>query len=133
MRFSAGHEIALLHFGTLLLSWGVRLRLLPLLERWAGALLRASFLFDPLGSGRSGFHMVIRGHGPSGAACQRRHWLIARQGHGPNIPCMPAILIARRLARGEEVAPGARLCLDVVTLAEYLGALEGLDITTIDA
>ncbi len=132
MRFCAGHEIALLHFGTWLLSWGVRLRLLPRLDRWSDTLLRASFQFDPLGSGRSGFHMIIRGKGREGRAAERRHWMIARQGHGPNIPCMPAILIARRLAGGEAIEPGARPCLDLITLEEYLAALEGLDISVID-
>lgn len=133
MRFSAGHEIALLHLGTWLLSWGVRLRLLPRLDHWSAALLKASFAFDPLGSGRSGFHMLIRGHDGRGNPMKRRHWIIARQGHGPNIPCMPAILLARRLARSESIEAGARPCLDLITLEEYLEALEGLDISVIDA
>lgn len=132
MRFCAGHEIAALHFGTWLLGWGVRLKLLPQLDRWAGLLLRASFVFDPLGSGRSGFHMTIKGRAHDGSPLTRRHWIIARQGHGPNIPCMPAILIARKLARGVTLVSGARPCLDLITLEEYLAALDGLDITVID-
>jgi hypothetical protein len=133
MRFCAGHEIALLHFGTWLLSWLVRLRLLPRLDRWSGALLQASFLFDRWGSGRSGFHMVIEGEGRDGAPLTRRHWIIARQGHGPNIPCMPVILLARKLAGGEALSSGARPCLDLIALDEYLGALEGLDVSVVTA
>ena len=133
MRFGAGHEIALLHFGTWLLSWGVRLKLLPRLDRWSNALLKASYLFDPLGSARSGFHMFVRGRDGDDEPVERRHWLIARQGHGPNIPCMPAILIAHRLARGETVESGARPCLDLISLSEYLEALDQLDISAIDA
>jgi hypothetical protein len=129
MRFCAGHEIAILHFGTWLLSWGVRLRLLPRLDRWSATLLRASFLFDPLGSGRSGFHMYLHGTSKDGAPLTRKHWIIARQGHGPMIPCMPAILIARRLAGGRAIAAGARPCLDLIALDEYLAALEGLDVS----
>lgn len=132
MRFAAGHEIASLHWGTWLLSWGVRVGLLPRLNRWVDILLRASFLFDPLGSDRSGFHMYIRGRGGDGRPVERRHWLTARQGHGPNIPCMPAILIARKLAAGESINAGARPCLDLIGLDEYLAALDGLDITAID-
>ncbi len=132
MRFCAGHEIASLHWGTWLLSWGVRAGVLPRLDRWAGALLRASFLFGPLGSDRSGFHMFIRGRGADGQPVERRHWIIARKGHGPNIPCMPAILFARKLAAGDAIAPGARPCLDLIALDEYLAALDGLDITAID-
>jgi hypothetical protein len=131
MRFCAGHEIAALHFGTWLLSWFVRLRLLPRLDRWSGVLLRASFLLDRWGSGRSGFHIFIEGRGRDGAPLTRRHWIIARQGHGPNIPCVPAILIARRLAEGTAIAPGARPCLDLVDLDEYFAALAGLDVSTL--
>ena len=76
--------------------------------------------------------MFIRGQDNKGQPVERRHWIIARQGHGPNIPCMPAILIARKLAAGESIAPGARACLDLITLDEYLAALDGLDITAID-
>ena len=131
IRFCAGHEIALLHFGTWALSWLVRLRLVPRLDRWSSVLLKASFLFDRWGSGRSGFHMVIRGTGVDGKPMERREWMIARQGHGPNIPCIPVILIARRLAAGWVPESGARPCLDLITLDEYLVALKGLDIAVI--
>ena len=131
MRFAAGHEVALLHFGTWLLSWLVRLRLLPRLDRWGAALLKASFLFDALGLGRSGFHMHICGRGRDGEPLERREWIVARSGDGPNIPCMPAILLARRLARGGGLPPGARPCLDLIGLDEYLDALNGLDISVI--
>lgn len=133
IRFCAGHEIALLHFGTWLLSWLVRLRLLPPLDRWSDFLLKASFRFDRWGCGRSGFHMYIEGEGRDGARLVRRHWIIARQGHGPNIPCMPAILIARKLAAGEAVAHGARPCLDLIGLDEFLVALDRLDVSLLSA
>jgi hypothetical protein len=131
MRFCAGHEISVLHFGTWLLSWLVRLRLLPRLDRWGGFLLRASFLFDRWGSGRSGFHMVIAGRDADGRPRTRREWIIARSGHGPNIPCMPVILLARQLARGEALPPGARPCIGLIGLEEFLAALAGLDISVI--
>ncbi len=129
VRFGAGHEIAPLHLGTWVLSWLVRARLLPRLDRVAPLLLRASFLFDPLGSGRSGLHMFLSGVDEAGRAKTIRFFLIARSGDGPNVPCIPAILLAQRLARGEAVPPGARPCLDLVDLEAYLAALEGLDIS----
>lgn len=103
--------------------------MLPRLDRWSEILLRASFLFDPLGSGRSGFHIYLHGRGKDGAPLRRKHWIIARQGHGPNIPCMPAILIAKRLAAEVAIAPGARPCLDLISLDDYLDALKGLDVS----
>lgn len=132
MRFGAGHEIAVVHFGTWLLSWLVRFRLLPRLDRWSGVLLEASFLFDRWGSGRSGFHIVMSGVAHDGSPLIRRRWMVARAGDGPNIPCMPAILIARRLAAGEILQPGARPCLDLITLDEFLAALEGFDVSVFE-
>ena len=75
--------------------------------------------------------MIMKGVDETGAARTIRFYLIARSGHGPYVPCIPAILLARRLAAGEAIAPGARPCLDLVDLDQYLGALDGLDISIV--
>lgn len=131
LRFVAGHEVKLLHIGTWLLSWIVRLGMVKSLAPYAGRLLKLSFLFDPLGSDKSGFHMFLKGIGKDGNPAEVRIFMIARQVHGPNIPCIPAILLARRLAAGEAIAPGARPCLDLIGLDEIMDAIAGLDIDTI--
>jgi len=130
VRFCAGHEVAALHLGIWAMSWLVRARLLPRLSRFAPLLLRASRLFDRLSSGRSGLHMILKGVDEAGAATEIRFHLVARSGHGPLVPCIPSILLAQRLARGEAIAPGARPCLDLIDLDQYLAALDGLDIST---
>jgi hypothetical protein len=128
LRFAAGTEIRLLHVGLWLISWLVRARVPSSLEGWAPKLLRLAFLFDAFGSGRSGFHMFLSGVGHDGMAKSERFFMIAGSGHGPYIPCMPAILLAKGLASGEISASGARACLDLIDLETYLGALKGLDI-----
>jgi hypothetical protein len=60
-----------------------------------------------------------------------RIFMIARQVHGPNIPCMPAIILARRIAASRVLDPGARPCLDLIDLEELLGSIAHLDIDTI--
>lgn len=130
LRFVAGHEVKLLHLGTWLLSWLVRLGSVRSLARHADRLLRLSFLFDPLGSDKSGFHMFLNGVAKDGRPETIRIFMVARRGHGPNIPCMPAVLLAKRLASGEPIAPGARPCLDLIDLEEFLTALADLDVTT---
>ena len=57
--------------------------------------------------------------------------IIARSGQGPYIPCMPAILLAKRLTRGEIEQRGATPCVDLIDLDCYLSALQGLDIEII--
>jgi hypothetical protein len=131
LRFVAGHEVKLLHIATWLLSWVVRLGMVRSLAPYARQLLELSFLFDPFGSDKSGFHMVLGGVGHDGRPATLRIFMIARQVHGPYIPCVPAILLAKRLAAGAEIAAGARPCLDLVTLDEIMTAIAHLDISTI--
>jgi hypothetical protein len=131
MRFAAGHELKLLHLGTRALGVLVRLGFIRSLDRHSLFLLRLAFLLDPFGSGRSGLHMILTGTGHDCRARERRFHLIARSGHGPYIPCMPAILLARKLARGVVDMRGATPCLGLIDLDSYLKALEGLDISTI--
>jgi hypothetical protein len=129
IRFAAGHELMALHAGTWALGWLVRFGLVRSLDAHAKRLLKLAFLFDSFGSSRSGFHMFLTGEGRDGHPRRVRFFIIARSGHGPYIPCIPAILLARRLSRDEMGARGALPCLDLIGLEEYLGALEGLDIS----
>lgn len=130
IEFLAGHEVKILHLGTWLLSWIARGGLVKGWSSHSKRLLKMSFLFDPLGSDRSGFHMFLDGRGKDGEPMRVTIFMIARQAHGPNIPCMPAILLARRIASGSPPPPGARPCLNLLTLDELLDAVADLDITT---
>lgn len=130
LKFVAGHEVKLLHIGAWLLSWAVRVRLVESLSPHAERLLKLSFLFDPLGSDKSGFHMFLSGVSHDGGRETIRIFMIARQVHGPNIPCIPAILLARRIAAGAKIAAGARPCLDLLTLDDIMDSIAHLDIDT---
>ncbi len=50
--------------------------------------------------------------------------VIAKDGHGPHIPTIPAIVLAAKLAKDEAVTPGAMACLGLITLEEYLTELD---------
>lgn len=129
IRFSAGLEFPLLHLGLWGLSWAVRTGLIRRLHRWAPLLLRASRWFDGLGSADSGFHMALRGIGGDGKPMSLTFELVARSGDGPYIPCVPAILLARRLAADAgAVATGATACIGLISWNEYLGELSDLDV-----
>ena len=127
-RFAAGHEIAVLHLGTWVLGWLVRLGLVGAADRHAARLLRLAARLDRFGTGRSGLHVFLSGEGFDGSKREKRFFLVARSGHGPYIPCAPAIILTRRLARGQIERRGAMPCLDLVRLEDYLEALSGLDI-----
>lgn len=129
IRFYAGLELAVQQWGVWFLSWLVRIGLITNMANWASALLKASFLFDRFGGDESAFFMTLNGRGLGGAAKSMTFELIARSGHGPLIPCMPAILLAKRLAAREELKPGAYPCTGLISLEQYLEALEDLDIS----
>ncbi len=129
IRFSAGLELPVLHLGLWGLSWIVRSGLIRRLDRAAPLLLGASRWFDRLGSADSGFHMTLSGTGADGEPLRLTFELTARSGDGPYIPCVPAILLARRLAADDGSVPaGATACVGLVSLADYLDELSDLDI-----
>src|ERR1700733_4961889 len=45
--------------------------------------------------------------------------LVAASNHGPEIPCMAAVILANRLHRGEAFVPGARVCMGILELSEF--------------
>ena len=55
--------------------------------------------------------------------------LIAANGDGPQVPATAAVVLARKLARGELPGSGARACLDLFTLDEFMAALDGFAMT----
>lgn len=123
VRFQAGLELKPVHLVLFGLSWCVRLGVLRSLQPLAPTLLRISRLLDPFGSDSSGFYMQLAGQASSGHARQIRFDLLAEQGDGMLIPCIPSILLALKLARGQIRATGAQPCMGLITLDEYLAAL----------
>jgi hypothetical protein len=128
LRFGAGLELGLLHVGLWLLSWPVRWRLLSPLDRWARELKRASEWFLAWGSDAGAMHVRLHGTAVDGTPLTLTWILIAASGHGPQVPATAAIVLARKLADGQLPARGARPCLDLFSLDEFLAALENYDI-----
>ena len=129
IRFYAGLELPILHIGLWGLTWFVRLKLIKNLKIMAKFLLKASFLFDRFGSDISAFYMSLKGIDEMQLPKEIMFDLTARSGDGPFIPCTPAILLTRKLIEGAPVEAGARPCMDLLTLDEYLEALKPLNIS----
>lgn len=129
IRFYAGLEIPFIHLTLWGLSWMVRAKIIRNLEGHATLLLRLSHLFDWLGSSKSAFHMSMSGKDDKGLKKNITFELTAKSGDGPYIPCMPAILIAKKLALKEITECGAYPCVGFISRDEYLNALTSLDIS----
>lgn len=123
IRFSSGIESPTIFWSTWLLGRLIRAGLPLDLPRYASLLSWAAELFDRFGSDIGGMHVIMKGTGQDGAPHERRWFLIAEKGEGPQIPAAAAINLARRLHAGEKIAAGARPCVGLVSLDYYLGEL----------
>jgi hypothetical protein len=129
IKFSAGMESGFLHLGIWVLSWCVRLGLSLNLSKHAEFLLRMSHIFDSFGTQNGGMHMIIDGKDAQGMPHAQKWFIIAKDGDGPQIPTIPAIVLAKKLIIGQEKRRGAKACVGLVTLAEYKAELEGFCVT----
>lgn len=129
VRFSAGLELPFIHLTLWALSWLVRFGLISNLTSIAPQLLKLSALCDWLGSANSGFYMRLRGKNQNGIKKCINFEMVARNGDGPYIPCMPAILLTQKLTSGQIQEVGAKPCVGIINRKEYLDALDDFDIS----
>jgi uncharacterized protein YbjT (DUF2867 family) len=119
VEFRAALELGIQHLALWLVA-GLRRAGMPLpVERWAPRLGRVARLMDAFGSERGGMLVSVAGTRSDGKEGRVEWHITADANHGPEIPCMAAILLARKLARGEIPARGAQPCMGLLTLAEF--------------
>lgn len=119
VTFRAALEVSLQHFALWSLA-GLRRAGVPLpLTSWAAQLNRVGTWLDRFGSDCGGMRVDLGGTVSGGARQQVRWQLTAPGNHGPEIPCMAAVLLALKLARGEAVPLGARPCMGMLSLGDF--------------
>jgi hypothetical protein len=130
VRVCAALEVGVFHLGLWGLSWLVRGGLLRNPERLAAPLLGAKHALRFLGSDVGGMAVALEGRGRDGAS-RRIDWhLIARRGHGPYVPGVASVVLAKHLLAGTLDRRGAMPCLGLFTLGEFLSEVGDLEITT---
>ncbi len=129
VRFQAGLEVSLFHLGLWASSSLVRSGLVRSLSPLASPLLAVKRSFGRLGSDRGGMVVEMRGTGRDGGPKALQWMLLARSGHGPYVPALTSVALAKRLACGAETRRGALPCYGFSSLPEILAVAEGLDIT----
>lgn len=127
VTFHAGLELGLMHLGLWALSWPVRWGVFSGLTPLAPLALRIADVLRGWGSDSGGMVVEVRGTMADGAERRRRWTLIAGSGDGPQIPAVPAVILARKLARGWS-RTGAAPCLGLFDVSEFEQAVSGLDI-----
>jgi len=98
---------------------------------WAVRLNRLAGIFDASAGETGGMRVSVVGDRSGVGGRVRRTWhLTAPAMDGPEIPCMAANLLARRLARGEVFTSGAFPCMGFLALSEFAPEFARWRITT---
>jgi hypothetical protein len=119
VEFRAALELSLEHFA-LWAAAALRRIGVPLpLDPWAGPLDGLASMLDRFGGEYGGMLVAVTGTKPDGMRARLEWHLTAPALDGPEIPCMAAILLARRLARGEIAERGAFACMGFLALADF--------------
>lgn len=119
VMFRAALEIGLGQRGMAVMASMRRAGIIGHPEKFAAFLNRAGDLLDPFGSALGGMVVRVKGRDGAGHAAQAEWHIAADDDHGPEIPCMAAILLARRLATGALSEIGAYTSASMLSLADF--------------
>ena len=120
VRFRAALELGIQHRALALLATIRRAGLAISVARLAPWLEVIASKLDAFGTDTGGMTVTLAGVGQNGAPRTLRWQVIASDNHGPEIPCMAAVLLARKLAEGAVSQTGAMACMGLVTLEEFV-------------
>lgn len=130
VQFRAALEFSAQHFA-LWLAAALRRCGVPLpLERWAGPLERIASTLDRFGGEKAGMLVSVTGEKADRTRARAEWHLTVEATTGPEIPCLPAILLTRRLAKRAPVGPGAFACMGLLRLADFEPEFSRLGIVT---
>ena len=73
-------------------------------------------------------HVCVQGLDAQGAWRERNWVLVAGSGDGPFVPTLAATALVRKLAAGTLACTGARPCMGLLTLEDFMRETQGLDI-----
>jgi len=130
VQFHAALEFKLQHAALWALASLRRAGLALPVDRWAVGLNRLAALFDPFAGPFGGMRVSLVGQNAVGERTRRTWQLIAPASDGPEIPCMAAVLLARRMASARPVKSGAYACMGILRLVDFAPLFERWGIRT---
>src|SRR5262245_47670642 len=114
--FRASVELSVLHLGLAALSKLVSWRLIRSLVPFASPLHWMAERMRAFGTDRGGMTVIAEGIDADGRAVIATWCLIAVDGHGPNVPTLPALAVIKALANGTLCKSGATPCVGLLPL-----------------
>jgi hypothetical protein len=133
VSFGAGLELTFLHLGMNMMAGMTRMGLVADWSRHATLLKRAGDWFKGVGSDAGAMHVTVTGDLAQGGKSTRTWHLLATGGDGPYVPTLAAAALVRKLQSGDTSFLGARPCIGVLTLADFVWEVDGLRIEMTDS
>ena len=110
------------------MGWVTRAGIVKNWDRFVPMFQRISNRLIGLGSDVGGMHITLTGKTTDNVHRSVTWNLTARQNHGPEIPCTPALILARKLIVGDISARGACPCLGMFSMSDFASEVSDLDI-----
>ena len=83
---------------------------------------------QPVFSDRGAMFVKLEGLHDNGARYAHTWNIVARENHGPNIPCAAAIALANKIAAGGKIPAGAMPCMGLLSVEDLMMPLKGFSI-----
>lgn len=110
------------------MGWMTRAGIIKNWDSFVPTFQRLSNRLIKCGSDVGGMHITLSGKTREQERRSVTWNLTARQNHGPEIPCSPALILARKLADDRISARGAFPCLGMFSMADFTNEVSGFDI-----
>lgn len=110
------------------MGWFTRIGVVRNWSRLTPSFHRMSERMKNLGSESGGMHIRLSGLDLNNNPKESAWYLTAKNNHGPEIPCSPALVLARKLVRGHISIRGAIPCLGLMTMSEFADEVSSFDI-----
>lgn len=130
VQFRAALEFGIQHFA-LWLAAGARRRGVQLpIERWGQPLERIASKLGRFGGATGAMLVAVAGLRRDGRRASAEWHLTVDACTGPEIPCLAAVLLARRLAKNASTEVGAFPCMGFLNIADFQADFSRLGIRT---
>lgn len=98
-------------------------------SKQAGVITKLGKLVNFIGTPDGGMFIKLSGCDNKDCFKELTWYLTALNAHGPEIPTIPAIILAKKLAKNEFTVSGVMPCFELITLAEFDEEVKSFDIS----
>ena len=119
VNFQAGLEIPLLHYSMVFMALITKIGFVKDWSLFTKLIFKMSEIFKGMGTDIGGMQINLKGRDINHQTKHIKWILCAKEGVGPYIPTLSAIILAKKLISGSLQSTGAKPCLGMYTLEDF--------------